>query len=70
MRAVSFFRTGKVKSGTALNGAGAPGHGSGVETFAGGSGEKTGGGGGDGAEGGLAETDAAVGELRGALFNG
>src|SRR5205814_2245252 len=51
-----------------LTGAGPPGHGSGVETFADGSGEKTGGG--DGAEGGLAETDGAVGELKGTLFNG
>ena len=70
IRAVSFFSPGRVKSGAALTGGGAPGHGSGVETFAGGSGEKTGGGGGDGAEGGLGETDGAVGELRGALFDG
>ena len=68
IRAVSFFGPGEVKSGAALTEGGAPGLGSGVETFVGASGEKTGGGG--DAAGGLGETDGSVGKRRGALFDG
>ncbi len=70
MRAVSFFGPGEVKSGAVLTGGGPPGSGSGVEISVGSSGEKTGVGGGDGAADGSRGTVAAVGELRGTLFDG